>query len=58
MYNDYMKGRQGALVWLSAAAAVLVLLKMIAMIHAGIFIQDLIPKSKGVSFRPAPTHSN
>ena len=59
MYNDYAQGGlQGALLWLIVAVLLLVFEKSIAVLHAGIFIQDLIPASGDVAFRSVPSNSN
>ena len=59
MYNDYAQGGlQGALLWLIVAVLLLVFEKSIAVLHAGIFIQDLIPAHRDVAFRSVPSNSN
>jgi hypothetical protein len=58
MYNEYVNGVPSALWWLIAAAVLLLAGKSIAVIHAGIFIRDSIPRSKDIAFKQVPSLAN
>jgi hypothetical protein len=55
--NDFNSGIQINYLWL-ITAPVLILEKIIAVIHAHIFIEDFIPKPRKITVVPAKNHAN
>lgn len=56
--NDFSNGIHTGYLWLIAAPLVLILEKIVAVIHAHIFIEHFIPKPKKITVIPAKNYAN